>query len=131
MALDYGIRRVGVAVTDPLQIIASPLDTIETSQILTWLESYFAKETVDKLIIGKPVNLDMSDTHSTSATIAFTEKLRAKWPDLKVIEVDERLTSKIAFQTMIDGGLGKKKRRDKKMIDKISASLILQTYLGI
>ena len=131
LALDFGIKRVGVAVTDPLQIIASPYDTVKTTEIWTFLSVYFKKEQVERLVIGMPVNLNLDETHATSLVKEFIINFKKKYPEIPVSEVDERFTSKLAKQTMIDGGLKKSKRSDKNMVDKISASLILQTYLGI
>ncbi|MDH5379761.1 MAG: Holliday junction resolvase RuvX [Cyclobacteriaceae bacterium] len=134
LGIDYGIKRVGIAVTDPLKIISTPLDTIDTPQIFNFLEKYLASENVEKIIVGLPVNLDQSDTEGSQPAREFIEKLslriKTKYPEVQIIPIDERFTSKLAFQAMIDGGLKKKQRRDKKLIDKVSASLILQTYLG-
>lgn len=131
MAFDFGEKRVGVAVTDPLQIIASPLDTIETSKIMDFLAEYLKKETIEKLVIGLPINLDSSDTHGTQIVRDFVEKFKKAYPAITLITVDERFTSSIAKATILASGIGKMKRREKKLIDKVSASLILQTYLGM
>lgn len=131
LAIDYGTKRCGIAVTDPLQIIASPLQTVETKVIFTFLTEYITTEKVEKLVVGMPRRLNLEDSHSTQATILFVEKLKTTFPQLGVFTVDERFTSRIAKQTIIDSGKRKKERKDKSLIDKISASLILQSYLGI
>lgn len=134
LGIDFGTKRIGVAVTDPLKIIASPLDTVANPQFFQFLENYLNTENVEKIVVGMPVKLDNTDTDATSDTRSFITRLsvflKKSHPGIEVITVDERYTSSIAFQTMIDSGIGKKKRRDKNLIDKISASLILQSYLG-
>ncbi|MTI41748.1 Holliday junction resolvase RuvX [Fulvivirga lutimaris] len=129
LAIDFGTKRVGLASTDPLQIIASPLDTVPNKEILTYLKSYLSKEGVDKIIVGMPKNLQNEDTHSTESVRKFVLKLEKTFPEVKVITADERFTSKMAFQTMIDGGLKKKDRQNKETVDKVSATIILQSYL--
>lgn len=129
LALDYGTKRTGVAVTDELQIIASGLTTVNTPDLLSFLEKYFKEEKVEKILVGEPKQKD--DTHSESEVFIaeFLRKFSKKFPEMPVERVDERYTSKMAFQTMIDSGLKKKKRRDKALIDEISATIILQNYL--
>jgi len=129
MALDYGIKRIGIAVTDDLQIIASGLATVNTTDIFTFLENYLANENVELFIVGEPKQMDNSPSESEVFILPFIEKLKAKFKNTPVKRVDERFTSKMAFQTMIEGGLGKKQRKNKGLIDKISATIILQTYL--
>lgn len=129
LAIDYGIKRTGMAVTDPLQIIATALDTVDTKSAISYLKQYMIKEQVDELVIGLPKKLDNSDSEIAPLVKQFTEKLNKAFPSLRVYYVDERFTSKIAHRAMIDGGMKKKDRRDKANVDKISATLILQTYL--
>ncbi len=129
MALDYGTVRVGVAVTDPQQIIANGLDTIPTAKILEFLTEYLKKETVDCIVIGEPKHEDNTPSQSAGVIEQFIVLLKQKFPAIPIQRVDERYTSRMAFQAMIDGGMKKKDRRDKAMIDKISATLILQTYM--
>ncbi len=129
IALDYGTKRTGIAVTDELQIIASGLTTVATSDLLTFLEAYFSKEDVTLIIIGLPKKLDNTPSESEKFITPFITKLSKKFPDIPLKRIDERFTSKMAFQTMIDSGLSKKKRRNKALIDEISATIILQSYL--
>ncbi len=129
LAIDYGLKRTGVAVTDPLKIIASPLDTIPSKDILTFLKNYVAKEAVELIIVGMPKDLQNRDTHGTEPVKKFIAQLAHQLPDLPVKTADERFTSKMAFQTMIDGGMKKKDRKLKGNVDKLSATIILQSYL--
>lgn len=129
LSIDYGLKRTGLAVTDPLKIIASPLDTVPTNTLLNFLKTYVQKEHVETLVIGMPKNLNNQDTHSTQAVKQFISKLKLELSSIPIIEIDERFTSKMAFQTMIDGGLKKKARKNKETIDKVSATIILQSYL--
>ncbi|WP_226391103.1 Holliday junction resolvase RuvX [Penaeicola halotolerans] len=130
LAIDYGSKRVGVAVTDPLKMIASPLDTIANDQIFKFLETYCQKESVETLVVGMPKNLQNEDTQSTAGVRDFVEKLKVKFPQLPVKLIDERFTSKMALQAMIAGGSKKKDRKEKAgNIDKVSATIILQSYL--
>ena len=129
LAIDYGRKRIGMAVTDPMQIIASPLTTISTSEIESFLQNYLKKENVDEFVIGYPVQLNNKPSESVKYIDPFLKRLGKLFPEKPVHLVDERFTSKIALQTIIDGGVKKKDRRDKKLADKISASLILQTFL--
>ena len=131
LAIDYGIKRTGLAVTDPQRIIATALNTIETKNILEFLIEYFKKEQVDEIVIGLPKTLKNEDSQTAPAVRAFSEQLKEKFPNLPIHFVDERFTSSIARQTMITGGMKKKDRRDKRNVDKISATLILQTYMSI
>ncbi|MDM8159354.1 Holliday junction resolvase RuvX [Labilibaculum sp. K2S] len=129
VAIDYGRKRVGLAVTDPFQIIANGLDTVAAKDVLTYLEKYFQTEEVECIVVGYPKQMNNEDSESVKYLKPFLGQLKKKFPDLPIELVDERFTSKIAFQTMIDGGLGKKARRDKAMIDKVSAVIILQSYM--
>lgn len=129
MAIDYGLKRTGIAVTDPLKIIASPLETVSTDDLMRWMKDYTQKEEVDLIVVGKPTNLDQSDTHTTKAVLKLIDSLKGTFPAIPVEEEDERMTSKIAKQSMIMGGMKKKKRRDKGNVDKISAAIILQSFL--
>lgn len=129
MALDYGKKRTGVAVTDPLQIIATGLTTVDSHQLRPWLKEYFAKEAVEKVIIGLPVNLDDSDTDGTKPVKDFIRLFRKDHPTIPMITVDERYTSKMAVRALIDSGVKKKDRRDKKRVDEMAATIMLQEYL--
>ncbi len=131
MAIDYGQKRVGLAVTDPLKIIASPLDTVPTSGIMQFLDQYLAKEEVEKIIIGMPYRADGSLPQWADQIQSFAEKLQKKFPDIEIEFVDERYTSKMAQQALISGGFKKKDRRKKENLDRISATIMLQEYLGI
>jgi len=129
IALDYGEKRTGIAVTDELQLIASGLTTVATADLLTFLDKYFAAEDVALIVIGLPMRLNNTPSESEQFITPFIKKLKHKFPDLPIKRIDERFTSKMAFQTMIDSGLSKKKRRDKALVDEISATIILQSYL--
>jgi putative holliday junction resolvase len=129
LAIDYGKVRTGIAVTDELQIIASGLTTVFTKELLEFLSSYVTKETVDLFIVGLPKQMNNEPSESESLIIPFLKKLEAKFPSTPITRVDERFTSKMAFQTMIDSGLKKKQRQNKALIDEISATLILQSYM--
>lgn len=130
LAIDYGLKRTGIAVTDEMQIIASGLTTIASETVLTFLEDYFEKEKVEKVIIGKPVQMNNEPSQSAPVIEAFVEKFINRFPDMNVERADERFTSKMAFQTMIDSGLKKKQRQNKALIDEISATIMLQDYLS-
>jgi len=129
LAIDYGLKRTGLAVTDPMQIIASGLTALDNALLIPFLTDYISKESVDKIVIGYPLNLDGSETHITSDVEQFINKLNKLFPSVIVIKEDERFTSKMAVRALIDSGVKKMKRRDKKLIDKMSAVLILQSYL--
>lgn len=129
LALDYGTQRTGIAVTDPLQLIASGLTTVATPELLDFLKAYLSQESVCKIVIGKPKRLNNEDSESEIYITAFIEQLKKAFPELDLIRVDERFTSKMAFQSLIDGGLKKKQRQNKALIDQVSATLILQSYL--
>ena len=129
LAIDYGQKRVGLAVTDELQIIATGLETVSAKDIWKYLSDYFQQEQVEAIVVGEPRDMMNRPSDSSRFVEPFVRKLRKTYPEMKVERYDERFTSKIAFQTMIDGGLGKKKRRNKALVDTISATLILQSYL--
>ncbi|MBO9727659.1 MAG: Holliday junction resolvase RuvX [Chitinophaga sp.] len=129
MAIDYGKKRTGLAVTDPMQLIASGLTTIPTHELIPFLKKYFATEPVETIVIGEPKNLDGNATDATALVIECIRIIKKNFPDIPVVKVDERFTSKMAFQAMIDSGLKKKDRRNKALVDEISATIILQEYL--
>ncbi|MDE0535624.1 MULTISPECIES: Holliday junction resolvase RuvX [unclassified Tenacibaculum] len=129
LAIDFGKKRTGIAVTDELQIIASGLTTVDTSELLTFLKNYTQKENVELFLVGKPKQMDNSDSESEVLILPFLEKLEKAIPSIPIKRVDERFTSKMAFQTMIDSGLKKKQRQNKALVDEISATIILQSYL--
>jgi len=130
LAIDYGMKRTGIAVTDSMQIIASGLTTIASETALNFLADYFAKEKVERVLIGDPKQMNGLPSESAPIIEAFVEKFIAQFPDMQLERVDERFTSKMAFQTMIDSGLKKKQRQDKGLIDEISATIMLQDYLS-
>lgn len=129
LAIDYGSKRTGVAVTDEMQIIASGLTTVDTKNIIDFLKSYTDKESVDLILIGLPKQMNNELSESEPLILKFIKTLDKELPDIPIHRVDERFTSKMAFQTMIDSGLNKKKRKNKALVDEISATLILQSYL--
>ncbi|HLU85102.1 MAG TPA: Holliday junction resolvase RuvX [Vicingaceae bacterium] len=129
IALDYGKKRVGVAVTDDLQIVASGLTTLPVKDIIEFLEDYINKYEVSVIVIGLAVDLKNNLSESAKYIEPFVNRIRKMFPTINIERVDERFTSKMAFQTMIDGGLKKKARQNKELIDKISATIILQSYL--
>ena len=129
LAIDYGLKRTGIAVTDPLKIIANGLTTVETPKLFSFLKDYFSKEEVELILIGEPLNLDESDTHATPLVKKAVERLKKEFPAIPVKLVDERFTSKMASQAMIDMGLRKKQRQNKGLVDKIAATILLQEYL--
>ncbi len=130
LAIDYGLKRTGLAVTDPLQIISSALTTVETPQLFNFLKDYFKKEEVERIIIGDPRNLDDSDTHATPHVKKVIERLKKEFPSIPVETVDERYTSKMASRAMIDMGMKKMQRRDKGMVDQIAAAIMLQEFMA-
>jgi len=129
IAIDYGSKRCGIASTDPLRMIASPLETVQTADLNHFIENYLQQEEVDIIVFGMPSDLRNRDTHITAEVRKVMEKFRNKFNHIQIDSVDERFTSKIAFDTMVAGGLGKKKRAEKERLDKISAAVILQSYL--
>ena len=129
LAIDYGQKRTGIAVTDELQIIASGLTTIPSATTINFLKEYFSKENVEKVLIGEPKQMNGEPSQSTEIIEAFVKKFKSFFPDMPVVRVDERFTSKMAFQTMIDSGLNKKQRQNKNLLDEISATIMLQDFL--
>lgn len=129
MALDYGAKRTGIAVTDPLGIIATPLDAIPSHTLMDFLKAYFEKEDVTEVVIGMPKNTDGSATNATPLVEAAVNRFRKLFPNKKLLLHDERFTSKMALDAMIAGGTSRKDRQNKGNIDKISATIILQSYL--
>jgi putative Holliday junction resolvase len=129
LAIDYGRKRVGLAVTDPMKIIANKLTTVRAHDIFDFLADYFAKEQVDCVVVGYPKTLSDEPSESIRYINPFLKNFQKKFPDVKLELVDERFTSKMAFQTMIDAGLKKKDRQNKELIDAVSATIILQSYM--
>ena len=129
LAIDYGGKRTGIAVTDPLQIIATGLTTIASADLILFLKNYLKQEQVELIIIGMPKNWDESDTHGTPLVKAAIKKIEKEFPEIALKEVDERFTSKMAKDAMLEMGLKKKVRRDKKIVDEIAATIILQEYM--
>jgi putative Holliday junction resolvase len=129
LAIDFGTKRTGIAVTDPLQIIASGLTTVDTTSLLQFLKDYAKNEIVDIFIVGLPKQMDNTASESEVYIAPFLKKLSENFPKIPIVRVDERFTSKMALQTMIDSGLKKKQRQNKALIDEISATLILQSYM--
>ena len=130
VGIDYGRKRTGIAVTDPLQIIAGGLETVETGEVEKWIERYIAAEPVERIVVGCPAMLDGSESDTMTRYIQpFVYRLKNKFPDVTIEMFDERFTSKLAVRAMIDGGMKKKDRRDKASIDKLSATILLQGYL--
>lgn len=129
MAIDYGVKRTGIAVSDPLQIIATGLTTVPSGELMTFLKKYCVEETVEKIIIGIPINLDGTDTHGTAPARSALKRIKEQFPQIAVEEIDERFSSKLAKQAMIEMDLSRKKRRDKKLVDEIAATILLQEYM--
>jgi len=129
LAIDYGTKRCGIAVTDPLQIIATGLETVPTHKLFAFLEAYFKKEEIDCLLVGDPKKLDNTPSETAQHVVGFVRKMKEKYPKLKIELLDERFTSVMAKQAMIAAGSTKTQRKDKGKIDKISAVLLLQNYL--
>ena len=129
LAFDFGKVRTGIAETDELQIIATGLTTVNTKEIFSFLDQYIKKEKVERFIVGEPKQMNNSASESEVLILPFLKKLKNKFPNIPIERIDERFTSKMAFQTMIDSGLNKKQRRNKALVDEISATIILQTYL--
>lgn len=129
IAIDYGAKRTGLATTDPLKIIASALETVESAKVIDYLKNYSKTEEIESFVVGLPKNLDGKDTDGTIYVQKFSEKLREAFPNIPLHFHDERFTSKMAVRAMIDGGMKKKDRRVKGNIDKISAVIILQSFM--
>lgn len=130
MAIDYGSKRTGIAVTDELQIIASGLTTVETKEIFSFLKNYLKTEKVSKIIVGDPKRMNNEASAIASEINKFVDKLSGLYPQIQIVRIDERFTSKIAFQTMIDSGLKKKQRQNKALVDEIAATILLQDYMS-
>lgn len=128
LAIDYGTKRCGIAVTDELQLIASGLTTLKTGELMTFLKEYLQKEQVERILVGEPKRMNNEASAVESEILKFCERLKSE-VDVPITRVDERFTSKMAQQTMLQSGLKKKKRRNKALLDEISATIILQTYL--
>ncbi|MEK6780834.1 MAG: Holliday junction resolvase RuvX [Bacteroidota bacterium] len=129
LAIDYGTRRTGLAVTDPLQIIATALETVETAELIEFLKKYFQAEVVDEVVIGMPKQLNNQDSEMAPIVRKFVESFKKTFPQKQIILADERFTSSMAHRVMIDGGMKKKDRQVKGNVDKISATIILQSYM--
>ena len=130
MAIDYGSKRVGIAVTDSLQIIATGLTTVHSKDLIEFLKKYLIKEEVECIVVGEPKRLNNEPSDSARFIEPFVVNLKRTFPKIKVERMDERFTSKMAFQTMIDSGLKKKERQNKALVDEISATIILQSYMN-
>jgi putative pre-16S rRNA nuclease len=130
LAIDYGLKRTGLAVTDPLQIIATGLTTVESPKLIAFLKDYFKKEEVELILIGEPKNWDDTDTHATPLVRQIILRLKKEFPHIPLQTADERNTSKMASRAMIDMGMRKKQRRNKALVDEIAATILLQEYLG-
>ncbi len=129
ICIDYGLKRTGLAVTDPLQIIATALTTVESPKLIDYLKDYFSKETVELILIGEPKNWDDTDTHATPLVKKIIDRLGKEFPNMLLKTVDERYTSKMASQAMVEMGMKKKQRQNKGMVDQIAAAIMLQEYL--
>lgn len=129
LAIDYGSKRCGMAVTDPLKIIATSLDTVHSKDIIDYLKKYTVTEQVEVFVVGMPKKLDNTDTNNTALVTNFVNLLKKSFPQIPISLMDERFTSVMAKQAMLDGGMSKKDRRNKENVDKISATIILQDYL--
>jgi putative Holliday junction resolvase len=130
VALDFGLKRTGIAMTDELQIIASPLTTVDSGELMVFLKDLMLKNQVDTIVLGEPKRLNNEDTHITQNVYLLKEALEKEFPLQKIELVDERFTSKMAMQSMIDGGLKKKQRQEKGALDSVSATIILQSYMN-
>jgi len=129
LSIDYGLKRTGIAVTDPLQIISTGLTTVDTHDLIPFLKKYFLEEMVELIIIGYPKNLNNSDTHATPLVDAIITKLNKEFPQIPIKTIDERYSSKMAKHAMMEMGMKKKDRRNKRTVDEIAATMILQEYM--
>lgn len=129
LAIDYGLKRTGIAVTDDFQLIATGLTTIASADAIDFLADYFSKENVVTVLIGEPKQMNGQPSESTAVIEKFVTAFKTRFPDMKVLRADERFTSKMAFQTMIDSGLKKKQRQNKALVDEIAATIMLQDFL--
>lgn len=130
LCIDYGKKRTGIAVSDPLQIIATGLTTVDTGILMPFLKNYFINEPVETIVIGDPKNLDDSDTHATPLVAKFIKNLQKEFPGMPIVKVDERYTSKMAKRAMIEMGMKKKDRQNKRNVDEIAATMMLQEYMA-
>lgn len=129
IAIDYGIKRTGIAVTDPERIIATGLCTVETARLETFLRDYCEREPIDIFVVGEARRMSGEWSESMQYIEPFVQRLKTLFPEKRIERIDERFTSKIAFRAMVDGGLGKKRRQDKGLIDQVSATIMLQDYM--
>lgn len=129
IGIDYGLKRTGVAVSDPLMIFASPLETVPTAKIIDYLQKYASGQTITLFVVGYPLNMDGNPSQIASYVDAFLKQLAKKFPDIPIQKEDERFTSVLAHRAMIEGGMKKKDRMDKSSVDKISAAILLQSFL--
>ena len=130
LAIDYGSKRVGIAVTDPLRMIANGLTTVHSKDVISFLENYFKKESVDEIVVGEPKTLQNEKSDSARFIDPFVKHLQKKFPEKKIVRYDERFTSALAHQTMLMGGLKKKDRQNKETVDMVSATILLQDYMS-
>jgi len=130
LALDFGMKRTGIAITDENNIIASGLTTVPTKEVMDFLIQTVKEKNVGTLVLGEPKRLDLEDSHSSQNVRLFKEALEKQFPSLSIVMIDERFTSKMAMQSLVDGGVSKKKRRQKELIDEVSATIILQSYMS-
>lgn len=130
LSIDYGQKRVGIAVSDEMQIIASGLQTVHVKDIWTFLKAYLEKEVVDCIVVGEPTDMQNNPSDASRFIEPFVKKLIKTFPDMKIDRFDERFTSKMAHDAMLESGINKKKRRDKALVDTISATLLLQSYMS-
>lgn len=131
VAFDYGTKRIGIAVTDPMKLIATPLATVHPKDIWTFLDNYIKDEDVDTFVVGKPLQMDGTASQSAQHIVGFIRKLKKVYPGIQIIEIDERFTSKIASRVIAESGLKKSKRQEKGLVDSVAATIILQTYMEI
>ena len=129
LAIDYGTKRTGIAVSDPLRLIAGGLETVATKDLERWLADYFAREDVSTVVLGKPLQMDGTPSETWRFIEPLARRLQQRWPDKEVVFHDERFTSVLAHRTMLESGIGRMARRDKALVDKISATIILQSYM--
>ena len=129
LAIDYGTKRTGIAVSDPLRLIAGGLETVATKDLERWLADYFAREDVSIVVLGKPLRMDGTPSETWRFIEPLARRLQQRWPDKEVVFHDERFTSVLAHRTMLESGIGRMARRDKALVDKISATIILQSYM--
>ena len=130
LAIDFGLKRTGIAITDEMNIIASGLATVDSRELMKFLEKTVQEKNVDTIVLGEPKRMDQSDSHISQNVRYLHEDLVKKFPLLQIVLIDERFTSKMAFQSMIDNGMSKKQRQNKGLIDEISATIILQSYMS-